>query len=109
MASQATTGSANAGIEVPKIAVIDVWKSFRNKEVLRGVNLEVRAGESFVIVGGSGAGKSVLLKHIIGLIQPDRATLSWTARTWPQRPPRSAWRCGASSACRFRKARSSTR
>ncbi len=56
----------------PKIAVLDLWKSFGGKQVLRGVNLEVWPGESLVIVGGSGAGKSVLLKHLIGLIQPDR-------------------------------------
>ncbi|MGE5236653.1 MAG: ABC transporter ATP-binding protein [Acidobacteriota bacterium] len=55
-----------------KITVIDVWKSFSGKDVLRGVDLAVRAGESLVILGGSGAGKSVLLKHLIGLIQPDR-------------------------------------
>lgn len=59
-------------LQQPKIAVIDLWKSFKDKEVLRGVNLEVWPGESFVIVGSSGAGKSVLLKHLIGLIQPDR-------------------------------------
>lgn len=56
----------------PKIAVLDLWKSFGGKQVLRGVNLQVWPGESLVIVGGSGAGKSVLLKHLIGLIQPDR-------------------------------------
>jgi phospholipid/cholesterol/gamma-HCH transport system ATP-binding protein len=56
----------------PKIAVIDLWKSFSAKEVLRGVDLEVVSGESLVVVGGSGAGKSVLLKHLIGLMQPDR-------------------------------------
>jgi phospholipid/cholesterol/gamma-HCH transport system ATP-binding protein len=61
-----TDGSA------PKIAVIDLWKSFAGREVLRGINLEVAPGESFVIVGGSGAGKTVLLKHLIGLIPPDR-------------------------------------
>lgn len=55
-----------------KIAVIDLWKSFAEKEVLRGIDLEVRTGESLVVVGGSGAGKSVLLKHLIGLIRPDR-------------------------------------
>lgn len=55
----------------PKIAVIDLWKSFSGKQVLKGVNLAVFPGESLVIVGGSGAGKSVLLKHLIGLIQPD--------------------------------------
>jgi phospholipid/cholesterol/gamma-HCH transport system ATP-binding protein len=56
----------------PTIAVIDLWKSFAGRAVLRGVNLEVARGESFVIVGASGAGKSVLLKHLIGLISPDR-------------------------------------
>jgi phospholipid/cholesterol/gamma-HCH transport system ATP-binding protein len=61
------TGNAN-----PAIAVIDLWKSFDGRDVLRGIHVEVAAGESFVIVGGSGAGKSVLLKHIIGLIAPDR-------------------------------------
>ena len=54
----------------PAIAVIDVWKSFGDREVLRGINLEVSRGESLVIVGQSGAGKSVLLKHLIGLIPP---------------------------------------
>lgn len=57
---------------VPKIAVVDLWKSFGGKAVLRGIELEIASGESFVIVGGSGAGKSVLLKHLIGLIRPDR-------------------------------------
>jgi phospholipid/cholesterol/gamma-HCH transport system ATP-binding protein len=68
---------SGAGLEpgLPTIAVIDLWKSFAGREVLRGVNLEVATGESFVIVGGSGAGKSVLLKHIIGLIAPDRGNI----------------------------------
>lgn len=59
-------------LQQPKVAVIDLWKSFADKEVLRGINLEIWPGESLVIVGSSGAGKSVLLKHLIGLIQPDR-------------------------------------
>lgn len=63
---------ASAIPTLPKIAVIDLWKAFRGKEVLRGVDLAIVPGESFVILGGSGAGKSVLLKHLIGLIQPDR-------------------------------------
>lgn len=71
------TNQKGAGLEpgLPTIAVIDLWKSFAGREVLRGVNLEVAPGESFVIVGGSGAGKSVLLKHIIGLIAPDRGNI----------------------------------
>ncbi len=72
----ATTATRDSGAlelaATPKIAVIDIWKSFGDKEVLRGLNIEVATGESLVIVGGSGAGKSVLLKHLIGLIQPDR-------------------------------------
>jgi phospholipid/cholesterol/gamma-HCH transport system ATP-binding protein len=56
----------------PAIAVIDLRKSFAGREVLRGINLEVSPGESLVIVGQSGAGKSVLLKHVIGLIPPDK-------------------------------------
>ncbi len=63
---------AGAAMVPPTIAVIDLWKSFDGRDVLRGIHLEVANGESFVIVGGSGAGKSVLLKHIIGLISPDR-------------------------------------
>jgi phospholipid/cholesterol/gamma-HCH transport system ATP-binding protein len=73
MAATPTRDSgALASAAAPKIAVIDLWKSFGDKEVLRGVSIDVAPGESLVIVGGSGAGKSVLLKHLIGLIQPDR-------------------------------------
>jgi phospholipid/cholesterol/gamma-HCH transport system ATP-binding protein len=68
------TPAAPEGVP-PKIAVLDLWKSFAGNEVLRGINLEVAPGESFVIVGASGAGKSVLLKHLIGLISPDRGNV----------------------------------
>ncbi len=54
------------------IKVKDVYKSFGQKHVLKGVSLEIKKGESMVIIGGSGSGKSVLLKHIIGLLKPDR-------------------------------------
>lgn len=54
------------------IALHDVWKSFGGKQVLRGLTIQVARGESLVIVGGSGTGKSVTLKHIIGLLQPDK-------------------------------------
>lgn len=53
------------------IKIRNVYKSFSNKPVLRGVNLHIRKGESVVIVGKSGCGKTVLLKSIIGLITPD--------------------------------------
>ncbi len=56
---------------VPQIQLVDVHKKFGNKVVLNGVHLNVMKGESVVIVGGSGSGKSVTIKHIIGLIKPD--------------------------------------
>jgi len=54
------------------IEVRKLYKSFNGTSVLRGVNLEVRKGETMAIIGGSGCGKSVLLKHLIGLLKPDR-------------------------------------
>jgi len=54
------------------IEVIDLHKSFDGQEVLRGVNLKVERGQTLALIGGSGKGKSVLLKHIIGLMKPDR-------------------------------------
>ncbi len=53
------------------IEVIDIHKSFGNKVVLDGASLSIRRGESMVIIGGSGSGKSVLIKHMIGLLTPD--------------------------------------
>jgi phospholipid/cholesterol/gamma-HCH transport system ATP-binding protein len=57
------------------ISVREVWKSYDGNTVLRGVRLEVAAGESLVIIGGSGEGKSVLIRQIIGLEQPDRGDI----------------------------------
>ena len=54
------------------IELQDVHKSFGDNHVLRGVNLTVRQGESLVVIGGSGSGKSVLIKCIIGILTPDR-------------------------------------
>lgn len=53
------------------IEVINLSKSFDDQPVLTGVNLSIREGETMVIMGRSGCGKSVLLKHIIGLMRPD--------------------------------------
>ena len=57
------------------IALSGVTKSFGDKAVLRGIDLEVATGQSMVIIGGSGTGKSVLLKCILGLVQPDGGTI----------------------------------
>jgi phospholipid/cholesterol/gamma-HCH transport system ATP-binding protein len=53
------------------ISVRDLYKSFDGKQVLTGVNLDVEEGTTCVILGGSGSGKTVLMKHIIGLLKPD--------------------------------------
>ena len=55
----------------PKIRLTGVRKSFGAKRVLAGIDLDVPAGESLVVIGGSGSGKSVTIKCILGLIRPD--------------------------------------
>ena len=57
------------------IRFVDVHKSFGENHVLRGLDLEVKKGETLVIIGQSGSGKSVLLKHMIGLLQPDKGQI----------------------------------
>ncbi len=57
------------------IHVHDLWKSFGEKEVLRGVTLDIPEGTTFVVLGASGSGKTVLLKHVIGLLKPDQGTV----------------------------------
>lgn len=58
------------------IALQDVHKAFGNNRVLRGVNLRVDSGTSMVIIGGSGTGKSVALKCILGLVTPDSGLIT---------------------------------
>jgi len=57
------------------IEIKNLKKSFGDKQVLRGINLTVNKGETMVIIGRSGCGKSVLLKHIVGLLKPDEGEL----------------------------------
>jgi phospholipid/cholesterol/gamma-HCH transport system ATP-binding protein len=59
----------------PKIQVKNLYKSFGSHDVLKGIDLEVGTGRSLVILGGSGSGKSVLIKTIIGLIKPDNGEI----------------------------------
>src|SRR5437867_1361072 len=54
------------------IKLVGVEKTLGGQPVLRGVDLDIPAGKLTTIIGGSGGGKSVLLKHVIGLMQPDR-------------------------------------
>ena len=57
------------------IDIIDIWKSFGEHQVLSGLNLNIRDGETTAIIGGSGTGKTVLLRHMIGLLKPDRGDI----------------------------------
>ena len=60
---------------VPKISIRGLRKRFGSKVVLDGVDLDVVPGTSMVVIGGSGSGKSVLLKCILGLIEPDAGSI----------------------------------
>jgi phospholipid/cholesterol/gamma-HCH transport system ATP-binding protein len=77
-----SSAAKNHGLEssapkpnVPKIEIKGLNKSFGPKKVLRGVDLTVGTGESVVVIGGSGSGKSVLLKCILGLMRPESGSI----------------------------------
>jgi phospholipid/cholesterol/gamma-HCH transport system ATP-binding protein len=57
------------------IRVVDLHKSFGGQEVLKGINLELETGKITTIIGGSGSGKTVLLKHLNALLLPDRGSI----------------------------------
>src|SRR5437660_12261473 len=63
------------GNSSPMVAVRSLAKKIGEQEILRGVDLEVARGQTLAIIGRSGGGKSVLLKHLIGLMQPDAGEL----------------------------------
>jgi phospholipid/cholesterol/gamma-HCH transport system ATP-binding protein len=62
-------------MDAPHIALSDVRKSFGSNNVLNGVDLNVLRGHSMVVIGGSGTGKSVMIKSILGLIRPDSGSI----------------------------------
>jgi phospholipid/cholesterol/gamma-HCH transport system ATP-binding protein len=59
----------------PKIEIRGLTKSFGPKQVLKGIDLDVGNGESLVVIGGSGTGKSVLIKCVLGLMTPDAGSI----------------------------------
>lgn len=63
-----------------KIEIRGLKKSFGSNEVLRGVDLDMAEGRSLVVIGGSGSGKSVLLKSVLGLVKPDSGTIAIDGR-----------------------------
>ncbi len=63
--------STPAASSTPMIRIVDLHKTFGEHRVLSGIQLEIPAGSTCVILGGSGSGKTVLMKHMIGLLKPD--------------------------------------
>ena len=59
----------------PKVEMKHIYKSFGSKKVLEDFSLTVNKGESLVIIGGSGTGKSVTIKSILGLLKPDKGSI----------------------------------
>ncbi|HEY3595720.1 MAG TPA: ABC transporter ATP-binding protein [Polyangiaceae bacterium] len=73
------------------IRLVDVYKSFGPKRVLEGFTLDVPEGETMVIIGYSGTGKSVAIKHIVGLLEPDRGQVWVDDREVPRLPRRELY------------------
>ena len=69
------------------IKLVDVHKSFGSKKVLQGFTLDVDEGETMVIIGYSGSGKSVAIKHIVGLLEPDKGTVFVDNKEVPKLTP----------------------
>ncbi len=98
------------GGAAPKIAVRGVEKSFGRKRVLDGIDIDCAVGESLVIIGGSGTGKSVLIKCILGLLHPEAGSIRIDGEeTVGHRPQRRANDSCTNSACCFRAAPCSIR
>lgn len=74
----------DTGAATPRIELVGVRKAFAGKPVLEGVSLRVMPGESLVIIGGSGSGKSVTLKCILGIETPDAGTVLIDGRPFPE-------------------------
>jgi phospholipid/cholesterol/gamma-HCH transport system ATP-binding protein len=68
------------------ITLSNVYKSFGTNAVLRGVNVSVERGQSLVVIGGSGTGKSVLIKCILGLVKPEKGTITVDGADMTQQP-----------------------
>lgn len=77
---ESENGGGSSGQRPTIIRLIDVHKSFGSQVVLDGLNLDIRTGETTVILGPSGCGKSVMLKHIVGLLHPDAGEIHFDGR-----------------------------
>jgi phospholipid/cholesterol/gamma-HCH transport system ATP-binding protein len=61
--------------DTPKLSLRGVHKAFGPKKVLQGIDLDIQAGKSLVVIGGSGTGKSVMIKCVLGIIRPDAGSI----------------------------------
>jgi phospholipid/cholesterol/gamma-HCH transport system ATP-binding protein len=86
-----TSALTPAVLPLRMIRLVDVYKSFGPKRVLEGFTLEVAEGETMVIIGYSGTGKSVAIKHIVGLLEPDRGQVWVDDREVPRLPRRELY------------------
>ena len=88
----------------PLLRIEHLKKHFGNQLVLDDINLDINKGEIMCIIGQSGGGKSVVLKHVIGLIIPDggRIVLDNEEISSPRKNPRISTRSAIASACSFR-------
>jgi phospholipid/cholesterol/gamma-HCH transport system ATP-binding protein len=77
------------------IRLVDVYKAFGPKQVLNGFSLDVREGETMVIIGYSGTGKSVAIKHIVGLLEPDHGDVVVDDLEVPHLPRRELYKLRA--------------
>jgi phospholipid/cholesterol/gamma-HCH transport system ATP-binding protein len=77
------------------IQLIDVYKAFGSKKILQGFTLDVPEGETMVIIGYSGTGKSVAIKHIVGLLEPDAGTVFVDGLEVPKLPRRELYKLRA--------------
>jgi phospholipid/cholesterol/gamma-HCH transport system ATP-binding protein len=69
------------------ITIKNLWRNFNDNKVLKGLNLTIESGSTVVVIGRSGCGKSVLLKHIIGLLRPDKGEVGIDGRDiWAIKP-----------------------
>ena len=89
----------------PLIHIENLYKSFGRQTVLAGIDIDISAGESVAIIGRSGSGKSVLLKHILKLLIPDRGRVLFDGMDVGKVNGRPWSRCGGGSACSFSRRR----
>ncbi len=87
--SELTDSADEASGDAPtEIRIVDLHKSFGDKHVLNGVDLDIYAGDTVAIVGGSGCGKTVLLDHVLGQLRPDRGYVAVVDHDDPRQPLR---------------------